>query len=95
VGTAVGAPEQLGHHRLRRYAAGEREAVAAITRDENVVRLHRVDDADCGRLLAGAQVAVAADLRGLVLALGLGLEDPDQHHLLVQAAQVGRREPGW
>ena len=92
VRAAVGAAEQLRHHRLRRYPAGEREAVTAITGDELVVVLHRVDHADGRRLLAGGEVAVAADLGGLVLALGLGLEHADQHHLLVQPAQVGRRE---
>ena len=33
-------------------------------------------------------MAVAADPRGLVLALGLGLEDADQQHLLVQLAST-------
>ena len=92
VRAAVGAAEQLRHHGLRRYSAGEREAVAAITGDELVGLLHRVHDADGGRLLPGGEVAVAADLGGLVLALGLGLEHPDEHHLLVEPAQVGRRE---
>ena len=46
-------------------------------------------DADAGRLLARGEVAVAADLGGLVLPLGLGLEDPDEQHLLVHREQVG------
>ena len=68
-------------------AAREREAVAAIAGDEQVVVLQRVHDADGRRLLAGGEMAVAADASGLVLALGLGLERADEHHLLVGVAQ--------
>jgi hypothetical protein len=92
VRAAVAAAEQLRHHGLRGYPASEREAVAAITGDEHVVVLHRVHDADRRRLLPRGQVAVAADPRRLVLALGLGLEDADQHHLLVQPPHLGRRQ---
>jgi hypothetical protein len=94
VGATVGAAEELRHHGLGRYPAREGEAVASITGDQQVLLLHGVDDADRRGLLAGGEVAVAADPGGLVLALGLGLEHPDEHHLLVQAAQVGRRQGG-
>jgi hypothetical protein len=50
--------------------------VAAVAGDEQIIGLQRVDGADGGRLLPGGEVAVAADPRGLVLALRLGLEDP-------------------
>ena len=47
------------------------------------VLLERVHRADGRGLLAGREVAVAADASGLVLALGLGLEDPAEDHFLV------------
>ena len=61
VRAAVALAEQLGHDRLGRRAAREREAVRAVAGDEQVVLLHRVDHADAGRLLAGGEMAVAAD----------------------------------
>jgi hypothetical protein len=94
VRTAVAAAEQLGHDRLGRCAAGQREAVGAVAGDEQVVVLHRVDDADAGRLLARGEVAVAADAGGLVLTLGLRLEHADEQHLLVHGEQVGVRCDG-
>ena len=65
VRAAVGAAEQLGHDGLGRDAAREREAVAAVAGDEQVVRLERVHGADGGGLLAGREVAVAADRAAL------------------------------
>src|SRR3954466_4351450 len=79
---AVPPPEQLRHDRLRRDPAREREAVAAVARDEQVGLVHGAHGADARRLLARREMAVAADLRGLVLALGLRLEDADEQHLL-------------
>ena len=53
VSATVATAEQLRHHRVWRYPPGEREAMASITRDQLVGLLHRVDDADGGRLLPG------------------------------------------
>ena len=60
--------------------------MVAIGGDEQVVVPQRVHRADDRRLLTGGQMAVAADPRRLVLALGLGLERANEHHLLVRAA---------
>ena len=91
VRAAVGAPEQLGHGRLRGDAARQREAVAAVAGHEQVLRLERLHRPDGGRLLAGREMAVAADPGRLVLPLGLGLEHAAEHHQLVQLApQRGR-----
>ena len=75
-------------------AAREREAVTAVAGDQQVVVVERVHDAGRRRLLPGRQVAVAADAGGLVLALGLRLEDAVEHHLLVEAQPRRRCEPG-
>ena len=61
--------------------------MAAIAGHEQVVVLERVHRADGRGLLAGRQVAVAADASRLVLALGLGLERANEHHLLVGVSQ--------
>ena len=65
--------------------------MAAVAGDQQVVGLHRGDGADGGGLLAGGEVAVAADPGGLVLALGGFLEAADQDHLAVEVEQVGGR----
>ena len=78
VRAAVAAPEELGHDRLGRRAARQREAVRAVPGDQGVVVGERLHGADGGRLLTGGQVAVAADAGELVLALGLGLELADE-----------------
>jgi hypothetical protein len=70
----------------------ERESVAAVAGDEQIVGLQRVHGADAGCLLAGGKVAVAADPRGLVLALCLGLEDPAKDHVGVERTAHGRRQ---
>jgi hypothetical protein len=88
VRAAVHAAEQLRHHRLRADPASQRKAVVAIRGDQHVVVAHRPDGADVRRLLSRREMAVAADLRGLVLALGLRLEGPDQQHQLEQPAQL-------
>jgi hypothetical protein len=88
---AVGAPvpptEQLGHDRLGADATHQREPVAAIAGNEQVVGLERTHRADDRGLLTGRQMAVAADESGLVLALGLGLERANEHHLLIRTAK--------
>jgi hypothetical protein len=76
VRASVPTAEQLGHHRLGRDAAGQRETVTAVAGDEQVIAGHRMHDVGHRRLLARRQVAVAADVRRLVLALGLRLEGP-------------------
>ena len=81
------APEQLGHDRLGADATRERETVAAIAGDEQVVILQRVHRADDHGLLTGRHMAIAADEIRLVLALGLGLERANEHHLLIGVAQ--------
>jgi hypothetical protein len=88
VGAAVYSPEQLGHHRAWGHAPGQRQAVAAVGHDHGVVLAHRRHRADGGGLLPGGQMAVAADARLLVLALGLGLELPDQGHQAEELAQA-------
>jgi hypothetical protein len=88
VGAAVGAAEELRHHRVRRDPAGQREAVAAVPGDEQVVLLQRRHRADRRRLLPRGQVAVAADPRRLVLALRGLLEAADQEHGAVMTEKV-------
>ena len=80
-------PEELGHDRLGADATRERETVAAIAGDEEVVVLQRVHRADDHGLLTGRHMAIAADVIRLVLALGLGLERANEHHLLIGVAQ--------
>ena len=89
MGAAVGATEELRHHRLRRDPAGEREAVTAVAGDEQVVGLERRDRADRRRLLPGGQMAVAADPGRLVLALRRFLEAADQEHRAVALSAAG------
>jgi hypothetical protein len=88
VRAAVDAAEQLGHDGAGAHAAREREAVVAVGGEQVVVVAHRGDGADRRGLLAGGQVAVAADAGLLVLALRFGLELPDEHHELVEGEEV-------
>jgi hypothetical protein len=83
----VTTAEKLGHDRLGADATRERETVAAIAGDEEVVVLQRVHRADDHGLLTGRHMAVAADVSRLVLALGLGLERANEHHLLIGLAE--------
>ena len=87
VSAAVTTAEELGHDRLGADATRERETVAAIAGDEEVVVLQRVHRADDHGLLTGRHMAIAADVIRLVLALGLGLERANEHHLLIGVAQ--------
>src|SRR6266496_3690118 len=61
--------------------------MVAVCGHQHVVVVQRPDRAHVRGLLARGQMAVAADLRGLVLALGLGLEGPDEEHQLEQLPQ--------
>ena len=87
VSAAVTTAEELGHDGLGADATRERETVAAIAGHEEVVVLQRVHRADDHGLLTGRHMAIAADVIRLVLALGLGLERANEHHLLVGVAQ--------
>jgi hypothetical protein len=80
----VDAAEQLGHHGVRVHAPRQREAVVAVGRYQQVILAQRAHRADVRGLLARRKMAVAADLGGLVLALGFGLERTDQHHQFEQ-----------
>ena len=86
VSTPMTAPKQLRHDRLGADAARERETVAAIAGDQQVVILQRIQRADDRRLLTGGQMAITADEIGLVLALSLRFERANEHHLLIRPA---------
>jgi hypothetical protein len=61
VSAANATAEELGHHGLRRDAAGQREAMAAITGDQEIGASERLHRADRSGLLTRGEVAVAAD----------------------------------
>ena len=81
----VPAAVDLGHHRLRVGAARDRVAVAAVGREELVVRPERRDRADDRRLGAVGEVRVAADHARVLeeRALDALLELADPQHLRV------------
>jgi hypothetical protein len=85
--------EELGHHRARRDALGERLAVRAVGGDPVVV--HRgAGRADRDRLLADVEMAEPEDLP---LGVGLGrllLETPDHGHCFVETEQSDGVELG-
>jgi hypothetical protein len=62
--------------------------VVAVGRDEDVLLAQGADRADVSGLLSRGEMAVAADPRRLVLALGRRLEGPDEQHQLEQAPQL-------
>jgi hypothetical protein len=59
VSAAVATAEELGHHGLRRDAAGQREAMAAIAGDQKIGVSEGLHRADRGGLLTRGEVAVA------------------------------------
>ena len=95
VRAALELPVELGHDRVRMRAAREHVAVRAVGRGEDVAVLHRLADADLGRLLTDRDVQEAGQLAGAETLLDLLLEAPDQEHLAQEVAQplLGQRPP--
>ena len=83
--------EQLGHDVLGLGATSQDVAVLAVVADDPVLRAHRLNCADDGRLFADIQMAVAADLGPRVHLKCLLLEVPDQHHEVVSVAKLINR----
>ena len=81
--------------RVRVRAAREHVAVRAVGGAEDVAVLHRLADADLGRLLADRDVQEAGQLAGAEPLLDLLLEAPDEQHLAQELAQplLGQRPP--
>ena len=78
---------ELGHDLVRVRALGERVAVRAVGRGEDVALLERVADADGDRLLADRDVQEPGQLAGAEPLLHLLLEAPDEQHLAEELAQ--------
>ena len=70
VGNALASTEQLADDGFHLSAAHEREAVAAVSRDDVVFLGKRVLDADGDGFLACGEMAEAADLLLLVQSVG-------------------------
>ena len=87
VRAALDLPVQLGHQRVRGRPARERVPVGAMGRGEDVAVLHRLADADLGRLLADRDVQEPRQVAGTEPLLDLLLETPDQEHLAQEVAQ--------
>ena len=87
---AVHAPEELGHDRARRHAAGECLAVVAVGGDDVVVGAEHREHARGDRLLPDVEVAEAADLPERVRLADLLLEATLEEHRVEEfAAEFG------
>src|SRR5439155_1594535 len=81
---------QLGHELVRRRALGERVAMRAMRRADDVAFLQRAADADRDGLLADRHVQESGQLSGPEALLDLLLEAPDEK---APAEKLRKKEP--
>jgi hypothetical protein len=80
--------QEFGEHQVGRGALGQAVAVSPVGAGDVVVRAQRFADADGNGFLADVQVSQPGHQRASVEIVDPFLEQPDRHHLVVEADQL-------